>query len=197
MCYVLLAATAPRAVTSMSCEVVRYSRATRGDENARAGRGEDARGGESPGGRVLAPRARRRCGSIRHGCCRSGACGGWSRPRRSRLRRSPGSTCTTCTPIIADAGPATVGARPDGEAEDENELHGLALCVEIKVKSGDLGGMGTRPCCDAAASPANGDAPARRPGSAAARSAICAATQRDDDASMAWRSTKLMRVTVK
>ena len=35
-----------RAVTSRSCEVVRYSRATRGDENARAGRGEDARGGE-------------------------------------------------------------------------------------------------------------------------------------------------------
>ena len=94
--YVLLAATALRAVTSRSCEVVSYSRATRGDENARAGRGEDARGGESPGGQVLAPRARRRCGSSRHGCCRSGACGGRSRPRRSRLRRSPGSTCTTC-----------------------------------------------------------------------------------------------------
>ena len=70
--------------------------ATRGDENARAERGEDARGGESPGGQVLAPRARRRCGSSRHGCCRSGACGGRSRPRRSRLRRSPGWSCTTC-----------------------------------------------------------------------------------------------------
>ena len=56
MCYVLLAATAPCAVTSRSCEVVSYSRATRGDENARAGRGEDARGGESPGGRVLSVR---------------------------------------------------------------------------------------------------------------------------------------------
>jgi len=95
LCYVLLAATAPRAVTSRSCEVVRYSRATRGDENARAGRGEDARGGE----------------------VRAAGCFALGLTRRARIV------------TLAHAGPATVGARPDGEAEDEDELHGLlALC---------------------------------------------------------------------
>ena len=86
---------APRAVTSRSCEVVRYSRATRGDENARAGRGEDARGGE----------------------VRAAGCFALGLTRRARIV------------TLAHAGPATVGARPDGEAEDEDELHGLlALC---------------------------------------------------------------------
>ena len=93
--YVLLAATALRAVTSRSCEVVSYSRATRGDENARAGRGEDARGGE----------------------VRAAGCFALGLTRRARIV------------TLAHAGPATVGARPDGEAEDEDELHGLlALC---------------------------------------------------------------------
>ena len=42
---------------------------------------------------------------------------------------------------LADAGPAARGARPDGEAEDEDELHGLlALCGNQPHASPFVGG---------------------------------------------------------
>ena len=79
-------------------QVVRSSTLLRGplglgrERAGRTGRG-CARRGKS-GGRMLALRASQRCGSSRPSC-RSGACGGgWF--RRSRQRRSPGWSCTTC-----------------------------------------------------------------------------------------------------